>query len=417
MSVEGDQSESSSSGDDDSDQTQCPQIFFNQTAWFSGSVTDERVEKWKAYGGEICDFETAQFVFSEDPEYEDTKRLYDSQAYLYEHLAIFHAAYIDECVENESCKHVAVGDYFLPPKELHEIISQQMTFKWAKAQQSKKKLTPQKKQNSTVVLAAVTPPKSSGKNKAANQMSADTQTALHPPRNNVGRSEKTGSSDKNSSGKELEKNEEEISTLTPYTRKRNSPRQKSTSAVKSNKIDSLRLKASTLQSVSAFVANKPCDRENLSASTRKSRTSSTCISNKEDALHAPALQPPKRLSTRITRSLSPDNAVSSPPKKNKNRGESETKSTRHGNFNSTNKRSETDKESLASGKNQQSHHSTRAPRSQSLKRLGAPQTHVNKVPKKKLYCDYMPIEDFPDINVELEDFVPGQDGCDVISLQ
>ena len=48
------------------------------------------------------------------------RRLYDSSAYLKEHLAVFHAALIDECVSKGGIKMAAPGKYFLPPAELHK---------------------------------------------------------------------------------------------------------------------------------------------------------------------------------------------------------------------------------------------------------------------------------------------------------
>lgn len=46
--------------------------------------------------------------------------LYKSQEFLHDHLSIFHASFIDECVKVKSCKRVVVGRYFLPPSELHD---------------------------------------------------------------------------------------------------------------------------------------------------------------------------------------------------------------------------------------------------------------------------------------------------------
>lgn len=46
-------------------------------------------------------------------------RIFSSEAYFDEHLAVFHAMYILDCLKQDTCK-TALGDYFLPPKELHE---------------------------------------------------------------------------------------------------------------------------------------------------------------------------------------------------------------------------------------------------------------------------------------------------------
>ena len=46
--------------------------------------------------------------------------LYKTEAYLDEHLAIFHSSYVDKCVEKGDIKKVALGKYFLPPLELQK---------------------------------------------------------------------------------------------------------------------------------------------------------------------------------------------------------------------------------------------------------------------------------------------------------
>ena len=46
--------------------------------------------------------------------------LYKTQAYLDEHLAIFHPAYVNKCLEEADIKKVAVGKYFMPPAEIQK---------------------------------------------------------------------------------------------------------------------------------------------------------------------------------------------------------------------------------------------------------------------------------------------------------
>jgi len=46
--------------------------------------------------------------------------LYKTQAYLDEHLAIFHPAYVDKCLQEADIKKVAVGKYFMPPAEIQK---------------------------------------------------------------------------------------------------------------------------------------------------------------------------------------------------------------------------------------------------------------------------------------------------------
>ncbi len=47
------------------------------------------------------------------------RRLYESADYLHDHLAVIHPAFIDECVRMGGPHSVVLGQYFLPPAELH----------------------------------------------------------------------------------------------------------------------------------------------------------------------------------------------------------------------------------------------------------------------------------------------------------
>ncbi|XP_046543069.1 telomere repeats-binding bouquet formation protein 2-like [Haliotis rubra] len=105
-------------------------MFHGQTAWFSSSVPSKRVRLWKQHDGKEVSFEKAQFVFSDECQVADTRKLYDSSAYINEHLAIFHSSYISECVRKEDMKKVVLGDYFLPPLEVMEVIRGQTKLAW-----------------------------------------------------------------------------------------------------------------------------------------------------------------------------------------------------------------------------------------------------------------------------------------------
>ncbi|XP_067665192.1 telomere repeats-binding bouquet formation protein 2-like [Haliotis asinina] len=105
-------------------------MFHGKTAWFSSSVPTKRIRLWKQHDGKEVSFEKAQFVFSDECQVADTRKLYDSSAYINEHLAIFHSSYISECVKKEDMKKVVLGDYFLPPLEVMEVIRGQTKLAW-----------------------------------------------------------------------------------------------------------------------------------------------------------------------------------------------------------------------------------------------------------------------------------------------
>ncbi|XP_069138395.1 telomere repeats-binding bouquet formation protein 2-like isoform X3 [Argopecten irradians] len=114
------------------------QLFQGQTAWFSSSVSSRNIKLWKEHGGLIVGIEHAQFVFSEDEEAEDTKQIFSSEAYIDEHLAVFHAKYVSDAVKQSDGTKIPLGDYFLPPKDIQQFIKKQMKFKWDKESESNK---------------------------------------------------------------------------------------------------------------------------------------------------------------------------------------------------------------------------------------------------------------------------------------
>lgn len=46
-------------------------------------------------------------------------RLYTSEQYLCDCLAIFHASYIDDAIMAGDVRQICVGEYFLPPYDLY----------------------------------------------------------------------------------------------------------------------------------------------------------------------------------------------------------------------------------------------------------------------------------------------------------
>ncbi|XP_052102383.1 telomere repeats-binding bouquet formation protein 2-like [Mytilus californianus] len=104
-------------------------IFQDLTAWFSDSVSTERKTKWKEQGGKQADYDSAQFIFSENADSKDTKQIFQSSAYRDEHLAVFHAKYISDSTKVPTQK-IPVGKYFLPPKEIQNLVRKQMKYIW-----------------------------------------------------------------------------------------------------------------------------------------------------------------------------------------------------------------------------------------------------------------------------------------------
>ncbi|XP_060078434.1 telomere repeats-binding bouquet formation protein 2-like [Ylistrum balloti] len=113
-------------------------LFQGQTAWFSNSVLEEKIKLWEHHGGLLAGIDHAQFVFSEDEEAPDTKMIFSSEAYIDEHLAVFHALYVSDAVKQKYGPKILLGDYFLPPKDIQQLIRKQMKFKWEHVNESNK---------------------------------------------------------------------------------------------------------------------------------------------------------------------------------------------------------------------------------------------------------------------------------------
>ncbi|KAL3866112.1 hypothetical protein ACJMK2_043444 [Sinanodonta woodiana] len=105
-------------------------MFEGLTAWFSASVSKSKKKIWSDGGGQVADFDSAMFVFSQDAQADDTKEIFECEAYLDEHLAVFHPNFINQCWKIGDVKAVAVGKYFLPPQDIQQLVKKQMTFEW-----------------------------------------------------------------------------------------------------------------------------------------------------------------------------------------------------------------------------------------------------------------------------------------------
>lgn len=107
-------------------------MFQGLSAWFSSSVNKKKRKLWVSNGGTEAPLDSAQYIFSQDPSVKDTERIFESNAYLDEHVAVFHPNYICECVKQNNMKAVVLGKYFFPPKDIQEIARQQVNYEWDK---------------------------------------------------------------------------------------------------------------------------------------------------------------------------------------------------------------------------------------------------------------------------------------------
>ncbi|XP_064620470.1 telomere repeats-binding bouquet formation protein 2-like isoform X2 [Lineus longissimus] len=83
-----------------------------------------------SYGGEVTDVETAQFLFSENCESPDTLRIYKNDQFRNQHVGVIHALFIDECLQKKWLDAVPIGLYYLPPKQVQEMLEENCCFKW-----------------------------------------------------------------------------------------------------------------------------------------------------------------------------------------------------------------------------------------------------------------------------------------------
>ncbi|CAG5133192.1 unnamed protein product [Candidula unifasciata] len=97
-------------------------IFENKTAWFSESCPDNVKKLWVDNGGKLEDVTLSQYVFSDDWQHEDTNILYNSEAYLKQHLAIFSSQYIPDAL-HQGIDNVSLGKYFLIPGPIKDCIN------------------------------------------------------------------------------------------------------------------------------------------------------------------------------------------------------------------------------------------------------------------------------------------------------
>ncbi|XP_045216489.2 uncharacterized protein LOC123566446 [Mercenaria mercenaria] len=105
-------------------------MFEGLSAWFSSSVSRKVKKIWVKNGGRVTSVEDAQYIFSQDTESPDTQSIFESEAYLEEHLAVFHPNYIKECVKRGHIEQVTLGKYFFPPEDVQAIAREQLQYQW-----------------------------------------------------------------------------------------------------------------------------------------------------------------------------------------------------------------------------------------------------------------------------------------------
>ncbi|XP_076444313.1 uncharacterized protein LOC143282524 [Babylonia areolata] len=105
-------------------------MFDDVSAWFSSSVDRQSKQLWKDHGGYESDFDKADFIFSADNTSQDTLRVFNSAAYIIEHLEVFHSRYITDCVKAGNRSDIVLGRYILPPQDILNDVKKHTTLCW-----------------------------------------------------------------------------------------------------------------------------------------------------------------------------------------------------------------------------------------------------------------------------------------------
>ncbi|XP_069758693.1 telomere repeats-binding bouquet formation protein 2 isoform X2 [Narcine bancroftii] len=94
----------------------------DKKAWFSQSVSRHICDLWVTEGGIITNWNSADFLFSNDASHPDTQRIFESLDFVENKATVFHASYLTACAEPGLRESVAIGHFLLPPSCLHEEI-------------------------------------------------------------------------------------------------------------------------------------------------------------------------------------------------------------------------------------------------------------------------------------------------------
>nr|XP_057934746.1 telomere repeats-binding bouquet formation protein 2 isoform X3 [Doryrhamphus excisus] len=90
-------------------------MFANKKAWFSSSVSKEHRDFWLWECGILTGWRTADYLFSDDATHPDTLSVFNSEAYLWDKVTVFHSLFLSACEKRRSIKSVSIGHYVLPP--------------------------------------------------------------------------------------------------------------------------------------------------------------------------------------------------------------------------------------------------------------------------------------------------------------
>ncbi|XP_054627177.1 telomere repeats-binding bouquet formation protein 2 isoform X2 [Dunckerocampus dactyliophorus] len=96
-------------------------MFANKKAWFSSSVSQEPREFWLWECGILTGWRTADYLFSDDATHPDTLRVFNSEAYLWDKVTVFHSLFLSACEKRRSVKSVSIGHYVLPPVSVQDV--------------------------------------------------------------------------------------------------------------------------------------------------------------------------------------------------------------------------------------------------------------------------------------------------------
>ncbi|XP_071478237.1 telomere repeats-binding bouquet formation protein 2-like [Diadema antillarum] len=95
------------------------QVFQHLKAWFSSSVSQDKKISWIKHGGrEVSTIKDANFVFTANANCHDTLRIFESEDFLLGFLSIFHASYIDACLEMQTAHEVAAAKFIVLPPDM-----------------------------------------------------------------------------------------------------------------------------------------------------------------------------------------------------------------------------------------------------------------------------------------------------------
>nr|XP_057934745.1 telomere repeats-binding bouquet formation protein 2 isoform X2 [Doryrhamphus excisus] len=96
-------------------------MFANKKAWFSSSVSKEHRDFWLWECGILTGWRTADYLFSDDATHPDTLSVFNSEAYLWDKVTVFHSLFLSACEKRRSIKSVSIGHYVLPPVPVQDV--------------------------------------------------------------------------------------------------------------------------------------------------------------------------------------------------------------------------------------------------------------------------------------------------------